>query len=363
MKRICSEWSRTAEERESFRRRVELCAGCPAEQAVFLDIETTGFSRLYDSVYLVGLLYERQGRIWLEQLLLSDIREEPELLLALQECLAPFSVMITYNGDAFDRPFLAQRASRLCVGVLRQGESVDMLKRYRSYSAWFGWSSLKLKNLERFLGVERRDEFDGGQLIPVFQEYTRTEDEGLERLLLLHNAEDVQNLPRLLQIEEFWREAQQSRVSAARLQEDTIWFTLDRPLPLTVEGHANGGTWRCEAGSCQAALTGSVTEASLRYYLPNYKDYYYIPAKEQIVHRSLADTIPRSERRAATQEHCWLPRNGCFWPGRPEDIPELHSYRQAARDKAVYYEISELQSWMAAQGEERLTQWFHRCWN
>ena len=81
------------------------------------------------------------------------------------------------------------------------------------------------------------------------------------------------------------------------------------------------------------------------------------------MHRSLADTIPRSERRAATQEHCWLPRNGCFWPGRPEDIPELHSYRQAARDKAVYYEISELQSWMAAQGEERLTQWFHRCWN
>ena len=29
----------------------------PMEQVVFMDIETTGFSRSYDSVYLIGYLY------------------------------------------------------------------------------------------------------------------------------------------------------------------------------------------------------------------------------------------------------------------------------------------------------------------
>ena len=53
--------------------------GDPSE-IVFLDIETTGFSRLYDSVYLIGMLYMEPGMQGLtpvvRQYLAGSVEEE-----------------------------------------------------------------------------------------------------------------------------------------------------------------------------------------------------------------------------------------------------------------------------------------------
>ena len=115
-----------------------------------------------------------------------------------------FSLCITYNGDMFDLAFLESRMKTLHIPCdFLSFRSLDLLKQYRPYAKFFGWDNCKLKTVEQFLGTRRDDAFDGGQLIDVYYEYIRRDDPALERVLLLHNFEDVQNLARLMRIREF----------------------------------------------------------------------------------------------------------------------------------------------------------------
>ena len=55
-------------------------------------------------------------------------------------------------------------------------------------------------------------------------------------------------------------------------------------------------------------LTVHVTfsKLTLKQYLTPYKDYFYIPSQDQLIHRSLANFIPSSEKRKVTREECAL---------------------------------------------------------
>lgn len=55
MKILKTQLSLSSNETESI--KAQLLTLGPLEQSVFLDIETTGFNRTYDSVYLIGYLY------------------------------------------------------------------------------------------------------------------------------------------------------------------------------------------------------------------------------------------------------------------------------------------------------------------
>ena len=79
-------------------------------------------------------------------------------------------------------------------------ESVDIYKRIKPWKKHLGLENLKQKTIEGFLSICREDSFDGGQLISVYEDYLKTRDENLLRLLLLHNEEDLKGMPSLLPI-------------------------------------------------------------------------------------------------------------------------------------------------------------------
>jgi hypothetical protein len=239
---------------------------------------------------------------------------------------------------------------------------VDLYKRYRAYHSFFGWPDQKLKTLERFLGIDREDPFTGGELIEVYREYARTEDEQLAKALLLHNGEDIENMPALLCIEDFWQTGHTCRVLGACRQGDTLSFELDRQMPMSAEGYEGDKHWIFRAGEARAELRRPLYEGELRYYLPRYQDYYYLPETNEIVHRSLAGRIPASQRRKASRDVCYLSKKGAFWPGREGECGSLRAYRREAKDAAAYYEVDELSAWLQAQKEEELTQWFRSLW-
>ena len=101
----------------------------PAEWA-FLDTETTGLAGGTGTcAFLVGV-----GRITPEgfrvrQFFMRDYAEEPSLLAALAEHLAPFRVMITYNGRTFDQPLLETRyrLNRTRPPFAKMAHHVDLL--------------------------------------------------------------------------------------------------------------------------------------------------------------------------------------------------------------------------------------------
>lgn len=364
MERNYERWLPGSTEQERFAAIAELLG---TKNAMFLDIETTGLSRLYESVYLVGILYADGDGPVLEQLLADDRMEEDELLEAAFDRLKEADLVITYNGESFDLPFMRERARKLrldCIpDFVADGRSLDLFRLYRGYQHFFGWRDCKLKTVEQFVGVERRDEFSGAELIAVYEEYARTQDENLQHSLLLHNFEDVKNLPALFAPELFLEKLRNARVEGGAFEHGDLVLSLSEPAERSL---TLNGTYLIEtvAGDRRVTLSAPLTEDVLRYYLDNYKDYYFLPESSELVHKSLADGIPSSEKRKAAREECYLSKGGVFFPAPAGSLSGMHEYRPCFRRAArepVYYEINELTRYLAgADRSEALSEFLHR---
>jgi len=80
------------------------------EDFVFLDTETSGLSGGTGTyAFMVGAGRFEAGEFHLAQFFMRDPGEESALLEALTDFLTPASVMVTYNGKAFDAPLLKTR--------------------------------------------------------------------------------------------------------------------------------------------------------------------------------------------------------------------------------------------------------------
>ncbi len=355
------------------------------KKIAFLDIETTGFSRSYDTVYLVGFLSYGEGGFTLRQILAEDYREEGRLLETALGEMTGFDHVITYNGDMFDLPFLFDRAKRYRIfkEEYRRFEdktcSLDLLKHFRSVQSLFGWPNLKLKTVEACLGIGRQDPFDGGQLIDVYDEYTKTNDERLEAVLLLHNYEDIQHLCGLMKVEALIRTLQTGKAKSVSLKDRTITVEWDRRIPLSLD--ARMPLWKTpkeeEPVPARLILTADSVFFSivlpscgraLYYYLPNPEDYYFIPAENALVHRSLAAEVPGSERRKAKKEECRiLVYDPCtsqeefgtdFFAVRPPlEKMELKTYRPSFKSKECYAKASEFLAALEKAAPETLDEY------
>ena len=78
----------------------------PLKDLLFFDIETTGFSGETSQLYLIGCTYF-DGFGWKLIQWFADTRQaEKELLDAFFEFLKRFKILIHFNGDRFDIPFI-----------------------------------------------------------------------------------------------------------------------------------------------------------------------------------------------------------------------------------------------------------------
>jgi uncharacterized protein YprB with RNaseH-like and TPR domain len=167
----------------------------PAEWA-FLDTETTGLAGGTGTcAFLVGV-----GRITPEgfrvrQFFMRDYSEEGSLLDALARHLAPFRVLITYNGRSFDQPLLETRyrlnRNRPPFGKL---EHLDLL--YGARRLWkLRYESCRLVDLEnQVLGFEREGDVPGALIPYLYFEYLRTQRAARLLPVFHHNATDILTL-------------------------------------------------------------------------------------------------------------------------------------------------------------------------
>ena len=72
------------------------------EDALFLDIETTGFQGAYQSCYLVGILSRKKDSFTETQFFAETEAEEEAMLRAFLEELTAYKTIITFNVDMFD---------------------------------------------------------------------------------------------------------------------------------------------------------------------------------------------------------------------------------------------------------------------
>jgi uncharacterized protein YprB with RNaseH-like and TPR domain len=166
------------------------------EDFVFFDIETLGlFSR---PIILLGIGTLDRGKLIVRQYLVRDIGEEPAALIAtLQHISGGHPALVTFNGKAFDLPYLAERLSYYGMSDRVAVPHFDML--HFSRMRWkHTFASLRLTTLEKeILGIRRNNDVPG-QMVPEFYEsYLRSGNCGPLVPIVEHNRQDIVSLARL----------------------------------------------------------------------------------------------------------------------------------------------------------------------
>ena len=346
--------------------------GAP-EDVLFFDIETTGLSARSAGLYLIGVLTYTDKSWTLLQFFCEDVADEPAVLQAFFELLRTKKTLISYNGDGFDIPFLRHMVEQYGLPYSFDAvESFDLFKKFRPLKRLLGLPDLKLKSCERFLGIDREDRFTGGELIEVYFEWQKTKAPALLDTLLLHNAEDIANLPNLLPLLRYRALPHSDFQLRAheRLQDGAtplvhLSFTLLPPMSPSAHAPAEndarevmdarrqhwpehalpkpmdlrGDFWALHAEGSTVELYVQLFEGERKLFFADFEHYYYLPAEDQVIHQSLAEFVDRSARKKACARNCYQRVSGCFLP----ECSEVYTPALQAeyRDKLRYAQYSD----------------------
>jgi len=176
-------------------------AEIPLSKFAFLDTETSGLAGGTGTyAFMVGIARFVEDQFILRQFFLRDPAEEPAMLEAIAQFLAPAQALVTFNGKAFDAPLLATRYRLHHIPVpFGNYAHLDLLPLARRL-----WrdrlESRALKYLEQHvLGLTRTAEEVPGYEIPwLYFDYLRTGDARPLAGVFYHNAMDVVAMAALL---------------------------------------------------------------------------------------------------------------------------------------------------------------------
>lgn len=149
------------------------------EAIAYLDIETTGLGR-EAAITTIAIYDGRNVRHYVQKQNLNDFIRD----------IRDYKVLVTYNGKAFDVPFIERYLKTKLSHV-----HIDLMYVLRSLGYTGG-----LKGCEKKLGLDRHDlsDVDGYFAVLLWQDYQRSRREKTLETLLAYNVQDVLNLETLL---------------------------------------------------------------------------------------------------------------------------------------------------------------------
>ena len=171
------------------------------EEAVFLDIETTGLSPMRSFIYLIGLVFIdlKEMIMHITQLIAENKDEEEEILKLMKERLKGYKTVVTYNGNSFDLTFIAKRSERYGIEPIAM-DSFDMYEKLRLHKDTLKLDGLKQKNIEKKLGIIREDRYNGGECISFYKDYAKNKNKESFDRFVLHNYDDLLYMPATMSI-------------------------------------------------------------------------------------------------------------------------------------------------------------------
>lgn len=319
------------------------------EDTLLYDIETTGLNPKSSQLYLLGILLFHKENIELIQYFAESVLDEEEILEQFFQLCQTKKVLISFNGEGFDNRFvesMAKSYGKLPLHLyLKQ---LDLFKLIRKRKKFYGLESASLKSCERFLGIYREDRYSGGELISVYQDYLQNKNSEKKNLLLLHNREDIQNLPALFSFLAYENIFQGNvhfqraellvrdeiikkncsnqtestlEIEHSELEETKNCHTSDKiclkfslpssvPVPLTLTPK----NFLLEIKETSLCLTVPLYQGELCYFFKDYKDYEFIPSEDRVVHKSLAAMYPKEMREKAKASTAYQKMKTSFLP-------------------------------------------------
>lgn len=166
------------------------------KESVFIDIETTGLSKMYSEIISITLLLHNDARYKIYQIFCQYKTDQSQALKYLRDLIRSKKYIITYNGNSFDIPFLEEKAKQF--GSDLNFESLTKIDLYilmKKLKYKINIVDLKLKTVEEYLCIERNDTIGGMDVVTLYEAYKLEPRKEFSTLILRHNYEDVYNLP------------------------------------------------------------------------------------------------------------------------------------------------------------------------
>lgn len=355
------------------------------EELLFFDIETTGLSADTSFLYLIGCMYLEDGEPVLSQFFSEGITEEALLIEEFDKLLEAHPIPVHFNGATFDIPYIEKKRSKLGLPHPDMHDGgFDIYKSLKPCKTLLGTGSMSQKRLELFCGIDRRDMYDGGKLIEVYNRYiamrrleflraktdsvyvanaatgltaagSESSDELLE-LLFLHNFEDVLYMPKvahLLSLPAFIRGGY-TLSSCEKTEKGELDIAL---LPDFEEtDSALRGTHSCccnpfssislRAEGQRFVFCIPAVSEELKLFYPDYKNYFYLPAEDSAVHKSVGSFVNSSYRVKCKADNCYTRHTLEYLPLAGElgknDVFPFRIFKRFYSDKYGYVSAEEV---------------------
>ncbi|NLL78964.1 MAG: ribonuclease H-like domain-containing protein [Clostridiales bacterium] len=322
----------------------------PLDEILFLDIETTGFAAISSSLYMIGCAYYEDGGFHLIQWFAAKKEDEQELLHAFFKFASKHRLLIHFNGNTFDLPYLQKKCEQYGLSYgFDSFEGIDLYKRILPYKELLNLPDCKQRTLEDFLGLHREDPFQGGELIAVYKKYISSPTDIAFQALMQHNADDIKGmlslLPLLTYNDLFTAPLKVKKAQAnyyqdsqgERKKELILNCRLSSPLPSPVSCHHMDCYMSAEGTA--VSLRIPIYEEEMKYFYSNYRDYYYLPTEDTALHKSVAAFVDKAHREKATASNCYTRKFSSYLP-QWEVLFTPFFKREYASDE-LFFELTE----------------------
>ena len=340
----------------------------PLDKILFIDIETTGLSRELTDLYLIGCGYFTGECYNTMQWFADSPEDEPAIIQAFNDFVKDrFSLLIHYNGNHFDIPYLKAKAVKHSLDLPFDAlDSCDIYCKLKPYKKLLGLSSLRQRCVEELLNINSDDPYTGKDLIAVYRKYVSDPDDRLLKPLIYHNSEDLKGmayiLPALyyadlkdLDLEYVSHGIHEYHDYGGQAHRELL-VTYSHNLDLPAGFNCREGDIMLHVGSGRkATLRLPIIEATLKQFYPNYKDYYYLPAEDTCVYKAVAEGVPKQRRENAKKETCYTKHSGLFIPVLTESASPILKSDHSSKEKFTPYVENDCQSLLTDMGHEMIS--------
>ena len=108
------------------------------------------------------------------------------------------------------------------------------------------------------------------------------------------------------------------------------------PIPQRVSCQTDAFYLICDG--MQSKLRIHLFEGTLKFFFDHPEDYYYLPAEDMAIHKSVATYVDKDFRKKATADNCYTKKDAIFVPQYETLITPF--FKESSKDKLTYFELT-----------------------
>lgn len=275
------------------------------EKSLFFDIETTGLSADISAITVIGCC-DINGNVmqWFNE----DGFSQKKILADFLNFIKPYDTLISFNGKTFDLPFLLAKIKEFRLDASFESfHHLDLYQILKPFKNLWGLKKFRQKDLEAYISFSRTDQLSGKKLIKTYQNYLENGKSEDKEAVLLHNKEDLLGLkavydslmsyPALLD--------QNFSYISSEFKDQSFIIHLSLCMDIAIPSEYEKAGIHLILNHLSATLICPLENGHLKHYHRDYKNYYYLPMEDIVIHKSMKSFVDTSSLIRAQKDLCY----------------------------------------------------------